>query len=82
MAFKTECISRPNLGTSADIPDVPSHTSMFGFILYRFFLGHLKSYFGFLYFFILDGLMDGPTNQPINRQTNPHIDAWTHLKRD
>ena len=28
MAFETECISRPNLGTSADVPDVPSHTSM------------------------------------------------------
>ena len=28
MALKTECISRPNLGTSADVPDVPSHTSM------------------------------------------------------
>ena len=29
MAFETEYISRPNLGTSADVPDVPSHTSMF-----------------------------------------------------
>ena len=28
MAFETEYISRPNLGTSADVPDVPSHTSM------------------------------------------------------
>ena len=28
MAFETECISRPNLGTSADVPDVPSPTSM------------------------------------------------------
>ena len=28
MAFATEYISRPNLGTSADVPDVPSHTSM------------------------------------------------------
>ena len=28
MAFETEYISRPNLGMSADVPDVPSHTSM------------------------------------------------------
>ena len=28
MAFETEYISRPKLGTSADVPDVPSHTSM------------------------------------------------------
>ena len=28
MAFETECILRPNLGTSADVPDVPSPTSM------------------------------------------------------
>ena len=28
MAFETECISRPNLGTSADVPDVSSPTSM------------------------------------------------------
>ena len=28
MAFETEYISRPNLGTSADVPDVPSRTYM------------------------------------------------------
>ena len=28
MVFETECILRPNLGTSCDIPDVPPHTSM------------------------------------------------------
>jgi len=28
IAFETEYISTPNLGTSADVPDVPSHTSM------------------------------------------------------
>ena len=28
MALETECNLRPNLGTSADVPDVPSRTSM------------------------------------------------------
>ena len=28
MELETECILRPNLGTSADVPDVPSRTSM------------------------------------------------------
>ena len=28
MALETECILRPILGTSADVPDVPSRTSM------------------------------------------------------
>jgi len=28
MALETECISRPNKGTSTDAPDVPSPTSM------------------------------------------------------
>ena len=28
MALETKCILRPNLGTSADVPDVPSRTSM------------------------------------------------------
>ena len=28
MALETECILRPNLGTSADVADVPSRTSM------------------------------------------------------
>ena len=28
VAFETECISRPNLGTSADVPDVPFPTFM------------------------------------------------------
>ena len=33
MALETECILRPNLGTSADVPDVPSRTSMIRKIL-------------------------------------------------
>ena len=28
MTLETECILRPNLGTSAEVPDVPSRTSM------------------------------------------------------
>ena len=28
IALETECILRPNQGTSADVPDVPSRTSM------------------------------------------------------
>ena len=28
MAFETECISRPHLGMSADVPDIPSRTSL------------------------------------------------------
>ena len=35
MALETECILSLNLGTPADVPDVPSRTSMNGGIVLR-----------------------------------------------
>ena len=35
MSLETECILRPNLGTSADVPDVPPRTSMPKVALFR-----------------------------------------------